>query len=356
MNKRENIISLYKRKDYEFVPVSFNLCPSLVEEYIRQTGDKTGNYQEYFDLDVRTVDGFPVLPQDNNQFKKYYGFELREGSTIDNYGVAHMPGSEAAMHMTEMVNPMEKFTSVKEMKSYPFPTFDLSFETEMKKQVIALHEKGYAVCFDKACTIWEGSWYMRGMENLMCDMLMEDEMATYLLDKITAISKELICSAVRSGVDMVHTGDDIGMQSTIMMSKEMYRKWLKPRLTEIISAAKAINPDVIIIYHSCGFVEPFIEDLAEAGVDVLNPVQPECMDFGELHAAHGDKISFNGTLGTQTTMPFGTPEEVSATTIKNLDIAGAKGGLVPCPTHLLEPEVPWANIMAFVEACRGYKK
>ena len=106
------------------------------------------------------------------------------------------------------------------------------------------------------------------------------------------------------------------------------------------------------MYHSCGFVEPFIPDLIEAGIDILNPVQPESMDFGKLHAEYGDVLSFNGTLGTQTTLPFGTPDEVRAVVKRNLDIAGDKGGLVVAPTHVVEPEVPWENIEAYVKACK----
>ena len=97
---------------------------------------------------------------------------------------------------------------------------------------------------------------------------------------------------------------------------------------------------------------PFIEDLIDAGIDVLNPVQPECMDFKEIHDAYGDRLSFWGTLGTQTTLPFGTPEEVRELVLRNLKIAGPKGGLLCTPTHLVEPEVPWENMEAYVEACR----
>ena len=91
-------------------------------------------------------------------------------------------------------------------------------------------------------------------------------------------------------------------------------------------------------------------------MDVLNPIQSECMDFGEIYEKYGDKISFHGTIGTQTVMPHGATEEVIAEVHKNLDIAGPKGGLMVAPTHLLEPEVPFENVLAYVEACRTYQK
>ena len=55
-------------------------------------------------------------------------------------------------------------------------------------------------------------------------------------------------------------------------------------------------------------------------------------------------------------MPFGTPEEIRKQTFHLLDLAGEKGGLFVAPTHLLEQEVPWENIMAYLEACRDYRR
>ena len=155
---------------------------------------------------------------------------------------------------------------------------------------------------------------------------------------------------------MIYFGDDIGMQQTIMMSEELYCRWLKPRLTRLVDMVKAINPDILVFYHSCGFIEPFIPHLIEAGIDVLNPIQSECMDFKEICRQYGDRISFHGTIGTQTVMPHGTPEEVKKAVWENLDAAGEKGGLFVAPTHILEPEVPLENILAYVEACRNYRK
>ena len=160
----------------------------------------------------------------------------------------------------------------------------------------------------------------------------------------------------QADVDILFLGDDIGMQQTIMMSEEMYTTWIKPRLKKIIGAAKAVRPDLLVFYHSCGYIEPFIPHLIEVGVDVLNPIQPECMDVEKIFREYGDRLSFHGTIGTQSVMPFGTPEEVRANVKRNLDLAGDKSGLFVAPTHLLEPAVPWENIRAYVEACQNYTR
>jgi len=109
------------------------------------------------------------------------------------------------------------------------------------------------------------------------------------------------------------------------------------------------------MYHSCGHVLPFIEDLIEVGIDVLNPIQSESMDYREITATYGDRLSFHGCIGTQSVMPFGTPAEVKAAVKECLDTMGSKGGMLAAPTHVLEPEVPWENIIAYVEACREYR-
>ena len=86
------------------------------------------------------------------------------------------------------------------------------------------------------------------------------------------------------------------MQHTIMMSEELYCSWIKPRLKELVDMVKESIRKSLFFYHSCGFVEPFIPHLIEAGIDVLNPIQSECMDFKEICRKYGDRISFHGPL------------------------------------------------------------
>ncbi len=352
MNQRENILAILRREPYEWMPVEFALCPSLVEEYRRQTGsDKS--YSEYFEMPWAGIGDIRVS-QDDSQYLGYHP-NLKEGATIDLWGVAHEPGSEAAKHMTYMRCPLKGIDSLEEVKAYPLPDFASGDASHQKAQADAIRARGLAVMGSMQCTIWETAWYIRGMEDLMMDMMTDDPIAEYILDAVTERSIIRAQSYARAGADLLYLGDDIGMQRTPMMSIDLYCRWLKPRLKQVIDAARAVNPNIIVLYHSCGCATAFIPHLIEAGVDVLNPVQPESMDFREVYREYGGKISFHGTIGTQTTMPFGTPQEVRDTVLEHLEIAKEKGGLFPAPTHLLEPEVPWENILAYVDACRSYK-
>ncbi len=270
------------------------------------------------------------------------------------YGIGHEPESEAAMHMTRMLHPMRLFDSLEQMQAYPWPDWSDADIGQAAEQVRKLHASGKAAYGFMQMTIWETAWYLRGMEELMADMMDDDEKADYLFAMVTERACQKALFYAKSGADILFLGDDVGMQSTIMMSQQLYRTWIRPRLQQVIKTAKAVNPDIIIDYHSCGYVKPLINDLIFAGVEVLNPVQPECMDFAEIHGEFGGRLSFRGAIGTQTTMPFASAAEVKRRVWQCLDTAGSVGGLVAMPTHLLEPEVPWDNIAAYVEACREY--
>jgi len=353
MNPKENLISLLRRKGYSSAPVEFKLCPALMQVFngIYGSDEKPENIFAFPWRYVTT----PLISRTFTDWSIYYPDEkFNFGTEIDDFMVAHEPTPES-MHMTRMYHPMRDFDSLESFKEFPYPKFIIENQIPLKTETEEIHAKNLAVTAFMQMTIWEEAWYMRSMEELMMDMITDDEKAVYHFDRITELAAVRAGAYAGAGVDILQLGDDIGMQSSPMMSIEFYRKWLKKRLALVIECAKKINPSIIIAYHSCGFITPFIPELIDAGVDVLNPVQPECMDFAEIHREFGKNISFWGTLGTQTTMPFGTPADIKNEVWRNLDIAGDAGGLLCAPTHLLEPEVPWKNIEAYIEACREYK-
>ncbi len=350
---RQNVLDLFHRRGIERSELFFSLCPAMVDKFERKFGHR--DYVEEFDFAIRSAE-IPLLKQDFSDWKGRFfaGIDFLPGTTFDIWGVAHESTPES-MHMSRMYQPMRDFSTLAEYEAYPYPEFDPSRLGELRGTIEDLHRRGYFVSQLMQCTVWENAWYMRGMEAMMVDMLSGDETAAYHLDRVTDLACRMAEAYAAAGADLIFLGDDIGMQQTIMMSRELYCEWLKPRLAKVVAAARAVRPDILISYHSCGFVEPFIDDLIEAGIDILNPVQPECMDFAKLHAEYGDRLSFWGTLGTQTLFPHGTPEEVYDETLRNLRLAGPKGGLLPTPTHLVEPEVPLENILAYVQACRDFK-
>jgi uroporphyrinogen decarboxylase len=223
---------------------------------------------------------------------------------------------------------------------------------DVAAKVEAYHRRGYAVCGELYQTVFEMAWLMRGMQTLMTDFVLNPEIAHAICERITAIRVMQARQFARAGVDILRLGDDIVTQQGRMFSSEMCREFLLPRVRRIVVAAKQVNPEVIIFMHSCGRVEEVIDDLIEAGIDVLNPLQPECNNLAWIKENYGDRLSFWGGIGVQSVLPHGTPADVQKAVRETSELLGKGGGLLLAPAHILDPSVPWDNIEAFIEAVK----
>jgi uroporphyrinogen decarboxylase len=350
---RENLLRSLRRQGFETVPMDCgSFCTSQFEAFKARFGHE--NIAGYFGSPSRFC-GVPMEATWKDPAKLYPRETLPANAVIDAMGVAHSHQPNC-YHMTRMHHPLQgQDVTPDEVRNYPLARISAGAVEKVRQAADAIHRQGLASMASQACTIWESAWYIRSMEDLMADMITDDERATIHLDRITALAVESIRTSASAGVDLVQLGDDIGMQSTIMMSLELWRQWLKPRLAKVIQAGKAINPNLLVFYHSCGYVIPFLDELIEIGVDILNPVQPECMKFDEVYRSVGGRISFWSTIGTQSTLPFGTPAEVKEAVWTNLRTCGKQGGIVIGPTHVVEPEVPWENLLAMKEACETFR-
>lgn len=349
---RTDLLRCLRRQGFEKVHLDYVFCTSQIESFTKRFGH--ADYETYFGLTHRKIE-IPVQTNYSDGRENFPRETLPDSTVFDEYGIGHSKGSAAAFHMTRMHHPLRGATP-EEIIGYPYPTVDETKPEEFKTRVTSLRENGLASLGFMQMTVWEASWYLRSMEELMMDMMMESESATLLLDKITGFAVAKAEAYARAGTDILSLGDDIGTQTSLMLDVEMWEKWLQPRLIRVIQAAKAIKPDILIFYHSCGYILPFIDKLIESGVEILNPIQPECMSFDEVCQRFGDRLSFWGTLGTQQLLPYGTAGEVYKQTLANLGACGKKGGIVIGPTHMVEPEVPWDNLVAIREAAKQFEE
>jgi len=142
----------------------------------------------------------------------------------------------------------------------------------------------------------------------------------------------------------------------MMISPKMWRKVFKPRFAEVFAELKAANPDVLIMYHCDGAVAPILEDLAEIGLDVFNPVQPNVPGHepAELKAAVGDKLAFWGAIDQQALLPNGTPAEIEADIAAKIKVLGAGGGYMCSPAHIVQSDTSMENVEAFIAAVKKH--
>lgn len=195
---------------------------------------------------------------------------------------------------------------------------------------------------------FEKAYFSRGIQNFLADMAGEPEFAKKLLNKI--IEKNLVMLEnilAIPEIDGVLLGSDWGSQRGLLMSPEVWDEMIRPGEQKEYDLVHSYGKDVWV--HSCGCIDVLIPRLIEMGLDVLNPVQPECMDIQKLKEDYGDKLTFWGGVSTQKTLPYGTPEEVKEEARRVRDIMSKDGGYIFAPAQSIQGDVPVENILALLE-------
>lgn len=258
----------------------------------------------------------------------------------------------------ERRNPLAKARTLDDLKHFPFPDLSKPYDVkDLKCQVKDLHARDLAAGGNLphlGGELFEAAWRLRGLDNFLVDLVRRPEWAHFLLDRLTALAKRNAEAMARAGIDVLALDDDVGMPGTMMISPATWREFFKGRLAGIIGAARDIHPDLRVLYHSDGYFEPIIGDLAEIGVDAINPIQPEHMDAIRIRAQFGGRPALWGTVGRQTTFSFSTPESIHAEVRERVETLG-RAGLILCPAYDIdEPDIPWANVEAFLEAAEAH--
>jgi len=171
-------------------------------------------------------------------------------------------------------------------------------------------------------------------------------------------SLEIYKEAVGDRIQVIWlSGTDFATQTSSFMSIDLFRSLYKPFYKKINDWVHA-NTKWKTFYHTCGAIEPLMNDLIEMGVDILNPVQctAKGMEPRALKENYGDKVVFwGGAVDSQTVLPYGTPEEVYEQAKERLDIFSKDGGFVFASIHNVVAKVPPENVIAMFEAANAFK-
>jgi len=253
-------------------------------------------------------------------------------------------------------HPLQSIKNLKELEEYPWPTADLWDYSDIPLQIEKV--KDYTV-FVHSRGFFEISWFMRGMDNFMIDLSVNPKLACALMDKVKEYLIDKLVRILEVGggrIDFVELNDDVGGQNGLLISPEMWRKYVKPRMIEMIDVVRSYGAKVM--YHSCGSVRAILPDLIEIGVDILNPVQPRAkgMEPRKLKRDFGDKITFYGTIDEQETLPYGSPEDVKKEVLERITYLAPKGGFIISPCHSIQPDTSVENIMALYDTALRYGK
>lgn len=349
MTKRERILAFIRFEPVDRVPRFWSLtegCRLRFSEYLGE------DPQVRFDLDTGVA--AELTPPEGYEPPDYSGYfpeyEVgKDGFTIDGNGCGHK--QSGFHHFSHFISPLRDADSFSELENYPYPDNSGWTDEAMRATAVKAHADGnFTSVF--AGLMYESAWQVRGYEQFLMDLMTQRDWAEYILDRFAANSLRTAVAAASAGHDCIRIGDDIASQNALMFPPELWRETMKVRWARVIAAARAIKPDIHVWYHTDGNAEAVLDDLVEIGIDILNPVQPECMDPIAIRKRFGKRLAFDGCIGTQTTFPYGTVQDMHRMVRELGEALDARnGGVRFAPTHFLEPDVPPENIMAFFEAC-----
>lgn len=344
------------RKAYENLLKHFGIKDEIqILDPVQQLAVPCEEILKRFRVDIRYIwpqgpEGFDGSIKLNNRGGRlWYDF-------TDEFGVVWSMPDDQKLYMDISRHPLADVT-IEELKERPFPDgSDTGRFAAVREKALKIREESpYAVSTTIGGSMYEYSWYQRGLERWFMDMIENPDFCEVLLDKMLAFWKDYYTGymgQVGDMVDVVQIGDDVAGQDGPLFSPAFYRSIIKPRLRELIRHIKSLT-SAKIWYHTCGGCTRLIPDLIECGIDILNPLQISAnnMDPRQLKKEFGQKVVlWGGACDTQHLLPFATPQEVAKQVRANMEIFKKGGGYVFNNVHNIQADVPVENIIAMFDA------
>lgn len=306
----------------------------------------------HFDIDIRRVGGI-VVPEND------LARRISDSAYVDEWGVKRVWSGA----YWDIADPPLRGASIDDLESYPWPDplrIDLNWVERQEQEAKRLfNETPYVVSAEHPVYgVFELGCWMCGFDDFLMRMAIEPSFVHRFFEIILDYQKKVIdiyYGALGRYIHFTTSGDDFGTQTSTMVSPDMFRELIKPYLAERIAYTKQYT-DAAFFHHSCGSVYAIIPELIDAGVEILNPIQPRAKDMEphRLKTEFGDRLTFYGGVDTQELLPKGDAEEIDREVRTLLDCISASGGYVFSAAHNLQGDVPPQSIVAMFDSAKRY--
>jgi uroporphyrinogen decarboxylase len=280
----------------------------------------------------------------------WIGFPLvdKEGRTTDYFGI---PRRGVGDFGYSIVHPLAEVSSIADVEAYQYwPGPDMWDYDQYAEDCARFGE--HAVLGGAWGWFFEAACELVGMERWFCLLHDQPEVAHAILERTTGFmerTSEIMFEKAGKYIDICFTGDDYGFQNGPMMSLPMFNEFVRPYLQRIYDVGRKNGK--LVMHHSCGSVARFIPTFLEMGLHILEPIQVRAagMDPAELAQRFGGKLCFHGSIDTQRTLPFGTPDDVRREVRERVRTFKPYGGFTIAPSQHLLSDIPIENIVAMYE-------
>jgi uroporphyrinogen decarboxylase len=358
MNSRERFLKTINRVIPDRSPIFATFTPQVAQKmsdflnlpYEEPLDSMLSTRASHMDLLVELGNdavGIATCAPDNFPTK-----ELKNGLIENEWGMVFKP---MGLYNEFYTYPLANAVTTKDIENYKFPDIYAMSRWKEAKKTISKYGKSHGIIADLETTLFETAWYLVGLEKFLMDLMIEAEYVDPLLDKIQEIHTYYGKKMIELGADVLWCGDDFGTQQSQIMDIETFRKYFKPRIKQMFSEFKKVNPNIKLAWHSCGAFGPFISDFLEIGLDIVNPLQPLAtgMEPELLTKEFGDDLVFFGGICVQDLLPNKTPDEIRREIHRRNNIFGNSSGYIVAPAHNIQDDTSVENILAFFDGAKN---
>lgn len=337
MTRRETVINALNHRHTDTIPFHLDFTAQALDRLIAHTGDanieqKLGAYLHYIQYW-----GWPTELADRpGYFRDEFGVVWNRNSADKDIGVVDNP----------LIPDLED-------SDYAFPACDEARLRAEYEELIRTRGDRFTMA-GFGFSMFERSWSLMGMENVLMNMLACPDELEAFYDRICDYFLHLVDIALEYDIDGVYFGDDWGQQHGLIMGPAHWRRFIKPRMARLYARVKASGK--FVIQHSCGDCHEIFPDLIEMGLDCYQTFQPETYDIAEMKRMYGGRLTFWGGVSTQQCLPQSTPDGVRAEVVRIINTLRRDGGLIIAPTHALAFDVPPENILAMADVFQNQEK
>ena len=354
MDSRKVLMDTINHKKTERILIDF-LADQLIIGKLMSFWDLTTEVEL---LDMLKCDLYYLSGRDISQnetlIKCYKGNKVKisENDRICPLGIKWTRGAyESKYNVDEAIRgPLTNISTSKDILDFEWPKPE-DFDFSLLQEECEKHDKRI-----KVGGLWTGimgdSYRMHGFQNFLLNIALNPEIIKTLIDRMTEMYMELnnkYFDQLNGKFDIWFFGNDFGSQGGLIMSPEMWYEFFFENIKSMVSLAKSYG--LRVMHHSCGAIVPIISYLAEAGIEILDPIQVTAKDMQPelLSERFGDKIVFHGGIDTQNILPKGTREEVVCHVDKLVSILNSKNGYIFAPSQILANDIPIENIILMYE-------
>jgi len=351
MSPKERVLTALARGRPDRVPINYSANAGIDKRLKAHFGLKENDGEgllEALGVDFRGV-GAP-----------YVGPKLHPdapGQSVDNWGIhRRWVEHESGGYWDYCEWPLASAT-LEQVEAWAMPSPDDHDYSGVYEQCKRNAKYAVSVGSPGIGDIINSNGMLRTMEQTLVDLITDDPAGLRLIDRRHEIQLEVLRRTIEAAnglVDFLWLGEDLGTQISPMISKELFRRHIRPRHQKFVDLAKAHGLPVMI--HCCGSSSWAFEDFIEMGIAAVDTLQPEARNMSPayLKKHFGGRLAFHGCISTAGPVAYGTVRDVIDNCRETLDIMMPGGGYCFAPTHCLQDNSPTENVVAMYETAREY--